>query len=203
MFGPNVVVRWARVDDLDPDDPSGLTSRELERWAAFRQPLDRQQFVGARRLLLDTVGGRVGRPAGEITMQQHCDRCGRAHGRPTVTVGGRPGPHVSLAHAGGMAIVAVADHAVGVDLEPADDGDRRAWVRTEAILKATGHGLDVDPSLVVVSSPESPPRLEVWNGPGRTPSVAMADLDTAPGFVAAVARIGRSRLHVDVDQGAV
>ena len=39
----------------------------------------------------------------------------------------------------------------------------RMWSRKEAILKATGHGLVVDPSQVVVSSPDAPAALLEWS----------------------------------------
>ena len=69
--------------------------------------------------------------------------------------------------------------------------------RTEAVLKATGHGLDVDPRLVGISGPDAAPRLETWHGPGRRPAVTLTDLDLGGGFVGCVARLGRGRAGVD------
>jgi 4'-phosphopantetheinyl transferase len=101
---------------------------------------------------------------------------------------------VSLAHAGELAVVALARHPVGVDVEA---GDRTTWTRTEAVLKATGHGLDVDPSLVGLGPPDAPPRLVRWDGPGRRPALRLADVTTEDGYVAAVARLGRRPLRLD------
>ena len=53
-------------------------------------------------------------------------------------------------------------------------------------------------ALVGLSAPDAPPRLESWNGPGRRPTVRFADLDLAPGYLACVARLGRSPIDADV-----
>jgi 4'-phosphopantetheinyl transferase len=63
------------------------------------------------------------------------------------------------------------------------------WARKEAVLKASGHGLAVDPRQVVVSGPEEPAALLQWKGdvPLGT-GVQLADVPlTEPGHVAAVA----------------
>jgi hypothetical protein len=68
-----------------------------------------------------------------------CPQCGGVdHGRPYVDA-----PlDVSIAHAGGITIVAVSDQGpVGIDLEAAADPD---WVRKEAVGKAYGTGLLVE-----------------------------------------------------------
>lgn len=194
------IVRWAKVDALDPDlVPEWLTPAERGRHRSLRQPVDRRQFVGTRQLLRDTLIELLGGTADDVVLHQQCDRCGGAHGRPTIRIAGRPGPHVSTTHAGGLVAVAIASNPVGVDLEPVGEaGDLVTWVRTEAVLKATGHGLDIDPRLVGISDPDAAPRLEAWNGPGRRPAVTLTDLDLGGGFVGCVARLGRGRAGVDV-----
>jgi 4'-phosphopantetheinyl transferase len=103
-------------------------------------PFGAQRAV-RRRVVGDWVTARFG-PVGRL-----CPRCGSAdHGRPRLA-----DRHVSLAYADGLALVAVADLAVGVDLErdgPAPEGfsDRRAWTRYEALVKATGEGIRRDPA---------------------------------------------------------
>jgi len=194
-----VIVRWARVDTIDPDAaPEHWSAGELERLAALRRPVDRRHFVGARRLLRRAVVAETGCEDDDIVVHQRCHRCGGPHGRPQIEIDGTAGPEVGFAHAGGLVIVAVSDRPVGVDVEPTDGADELVtWVRTEALLKATGHGLDVHPSLLRLSAPEDRPRLLEWRGPGRKPVVVMADVDTAPGFVAAVVRTGRGSLSLD------
>jgi 4'-phosphopantetheinyl transferase len=76
-----------------------------------------------------------------------------------------------------------------VDVERADaagPGSTVTWVRTEALLKATGHGLRLDPTTVLLSGPDREPELIGWPEP-TAPAVRLHDVETTPGFVAAVA----------------
>jgi 4'-phosphopantetheinyl transferase len=103
---------------------------------------------------------------------------------------GRSEPHLSLSRSGSLAVVAICDLApVGVDVERADAAGPEStvtWVRTEALLKATGHGLRLDPGTVELSGPDQEPELVRWPEP-PAPAVRLHDIETAPGFVAAVA----------------
>ncbi len=96
-----------------------------------------------------------------------CPRCGSSsHGCPRAL--GSPKPvHVSLAYAGGLALVAWGARPVGVDVErdvlgrdAGAFGDLAAWTRTEAVLKATGEGLARDPA-------DAPPW---WTAPLELPA---------------------------------
>lgn len=180
-------VRWAGVHD----DDRLLTGAERRRAAAMGEA-DRRRFVTGRDLLRRTVAAVAGCHPADVEVEQTCTRCGGPHGRPAVHAGGRA-LGASVAHAGELAVVAVATRAVGVDVEPGAD---RRWVRTEAVLKATGHGLEVDPSLVGVSAPGDPPRLLSWQGPGRRPRLRIVDLDPCDGYVGALA-VRSWRLRVD------
>jgi 4'-phosphopantetheinyl transferase len=66
-----------------------------------------------------------------------------------------------------------------------------AWTRKEAVTKATGDGLNVAFSDVVVATGSGPPRLVSWPYPQDPGQVSLHDLDAAPGYVAALAVIGR------------
>ena len=66
-----------------------------------------------------------------------------------------------------------------------------AWTRKEAVTKATGDGLGVPFTEVVVSAAGSAPRLVAWPYPIAPESVTLLDLDVEPGYVAALAVIGR------------
>jgi 4'-phosphopantetheinyl transferase len=66
-----------------------------------------------------------------------------------------------------------------------------AWARKEAVTKAKGDGLRVPFSEVVVAADAGPPRLTAWPYPEDPRGVSLLDLDPAPGYVAALAIIGR------------
>ena len=66
-----------------------------------------------------------------------------------------------------------------------------AWTRKEAVTKATGDGLRAAFSDVIVAVDAGPPRLVSWPYPRSPQSVSLLDLDAAPGYVAALAVIGR------------
>ena len=66
-----------------------------------------------------------------------------------------------------------------------------AWTRKEAVTKATGDGLSVAFSDVVVAADHGPPRVLSWPYPRDPAEVSLRDLETEPGYVAALAVIGR------------
>jgi 4'-phosphopantetheinyl transferase len=95
----------------------------------------------------------------EATFVSRCPRCGGEHGR--IRVSGAEAA-VSVSYAGGWAVAVVAEGCAraGIDVVEADAGgldrvlpgaDARAWARVEAVLKADGRGLDVDPARVQVT----------------------------------------------------
>src|SRR5690606_39828108 len=63
------------------------------------------------------------------------------------------------------------------------------WVRKEAALKATGHGLRVPPNRVRVSGPADEPELLGWPLDVPAEHVRFRPLDAGPGYVAALAVI--------------
>ena len=124
-----------------------------------------------------------------------CLHCGSEnHGRPIADeVGG-----VSLSEAGGLTLAAIDDGPIGIDHEPigsevprevvahpSETADAlRLWVRKEAILKATGLGLQIDPTSFWIDADGHPSPIAGYDGPSLT--VADLELD---GFVAAVATV--------------
>jgi phosphopantetheinyl transferase len=149
----------------------------------------------------------------------HASAVFRAGRRPEVV--GAP-LHVSLARADRLALVAVATgREVGVDVEPTapapppavvahlltereargveqqpsggrDAAFARAWVRKEAVLKAAGVGLAVEPRLVEVGV--EPGAQRVVSVPGRG-HMTVSDL-AFEGHVAAVAASGTAAVRV-------
>lgn len=165
--------------------------------------------ASAAELLIAAVAEVTGTRLPDIVVAKRCKHCGGAHGRPFVHIGSRPGPHVSIAHTAAVAAVAVSMRApVGVDIEGVGaehggageppDVDLAGWVRAEAVLKATGDGLVVDPSLVDVGWRHGALRVSGWRGPGRRPPIRVEDLALPHGLVGAVAVRGRRPLRVDL-----
>jgi 4'-phosphopantetheinyl transferase len=66
-----------------------------------------------------------------------------------------------------------------------------AWTRKEAVTKATGDGLRVSFSDVVVAVDGGAPRVVSWPYPRPPETVSLRDLETETGYVAAIAVIGR------------
>ena len=66
-----------------------------------------------------------------------------------------------------------------------------AWTRKEAVTKAKGDGLRVPFTEVVVAARAGQSGLVAWPYPQDPGSVSLLDLDTEPGYVAALAVLGR------------
>lgn len=165
----------------------------------------------ADRLLREEVSHALGLPEHLVRPGRLCPSCGSAaHGRPVLApLPGRSAPDVGVSRAGPVTVVALSTvGAVGVDVERSDAAGFEGfgavalhpseesasaqartvtWVRKEALLKATGHGLLLDPAHVRISEPGAPPALLDWPGPGPAPRVWMYDVATAPGHVTTVA----------------
>jgi 4'-phosphopantetheinyl transferase len=154
-----------------------------------------------------------------VAVDRTCSRCGAQHGRPHLA---RAGLEVSVAHSGDVAAVATADRVVvGVDVEEIrpidypgllDDvcsaAERenvkdlttflRTWTRKESLLKATGDGLAVVLSDLVLAPGESSATLVRY--PGREGLEAtIRDVELRPGYVAAVTALTWRPLHVGVN----
>jgi 4'-phosphopantetheinyl transferase len=109
---------------------------------------------------------------------------------------------VSVSYVPGWAVVAVSrEHGrIGVDATPAEAAgldrvlpgaaDAQAWARAEAVLKADGRGLAVDPGRVAVRVSADGWRAWIVERPGDRQSTAEWrgwDLDGPEGVVAAFA----------------
>ncbi|MCW2750828.1 MAG: hypothetical protein JWR83_1938 [Aeromicrobium sp.] len=131
--------------------------------------------------------------ADTIRIVRACRTCGSdQHGKPYV-IGSLGHVHVSLSRAGELAVIAASDAGpVGVDLEVAEAAtispvDIARWVRRESVLKATGHGLTVDPDSVEVTAPDEAPALLSWPSIEPLPGPAwMLSLECPDGYVGAV-----------------
>ncbi len=158
-------------------------------------------------------------PHGRYAVDRACPRCGSSdHGPPRVV--GAP-VWASVSRAGGLLAVAVGDGGpVGVDIETPraasvatvaqvalhpderlDDDVQatRTWVRKEAVLKALGLGLTVDPRRLRVAGPDEAGRVLGWEGGGiPTDPVWLADLPADPRWAGAVAVVTDRPVRISV-----
>jgi 4'-phosphopantetheinyl transferase len=201
----------------DPDQVSGrfqdlLDPGERIRYARYRRVSDRHRFLAGRALLRQVAAGYLHVRPREVTVAARCKDCAEPHGRPTLP---GSGIEVSIAHSGNRVLVgATRTGHIGVDVELIDPCIRidellayvlapeerggpsvnapldfyRLWTRKEAVLKATGDGLRVPMSEVVVSPPlESARLIRLCQEEARAQDFVLADLEVPDGYAAAVA----------------
>lgn len=149
--------------------PDGVLQRlgpsDRSRFAALDEVRQRR-FLAGRAATLAAVECLLGGPLPEFAVDAVCVECEGSHGRPAVS-GVRPDVHVSIAHADDRAFAVAARSPVGVDAESRRTSSARLqairaltghrgndllgrWTAVEAILKADGRGLRVDPGAVLV-----------------------------------------------------
>lgn len=213
MPAPDLLVRSAAVRPAAAL-ASALTADEQAR-VARAAPADRDAVAAALLLARRAVAQACGVEPGAVRLRRRCGRCGSTeHGVPRAErADGGPVPRVSISRTADLVVVALADVPVGVDVERAGTGDAadaglaavaladgerpaagrhgvlRTWVRKEAVLKAAGTGLGVDPQTLRVSDAAGRP-LVAATGPAAPPDGArwwLTDLDLGPGHVAALA----------------
>jgi 4'-phosphopantetheinyl transferase len=152
-----------------------LTDEERERIGRFRRPADAASFAAGRALMRLALAERVGAAPGDLVFDTWCELHASPHGKPRL-VEPATGLDFSLSRAGARLMLAIASVPVGVDVEPRDrdveagvariafadeeraeledagpDAFLACWTRKEAVLKALGHGLAVDPKSVSVT----------------------------------------------------
>jgi 4'-phosphopantetheinyl transferase len=147
--------------DASEREPPGVTldwldADERARYDALADDRARRELLVGRWLVKSLLATVHGVRAPQLTLD--------ARGKPRLA---GDGPSFSLAHAGGGFALAVAERAVGVDLEPVravspelreaalDDDERmrvgsdeeffRAWTAKEAYMKRAGLGLSIAP----------------------------------------------------------
>jgi 4'-phosphopantetheinyl transferase len=188
---------WSAALD-EPNRPGSeeLPPRERERAAALRRPEVARRWVAARWALRRVLGRYLALPAAEIELEVG------EHGKPRLRDG--RGLHFNLSHSEGLALVAVADREIGVDVEamkpnrdlaalaaralPEEEAASvrsappmqrpeifyRAWTRNEACVKCLGTGLRAP-------APAARPAVAALDvGPGYAAAVAVADSEIGP-----------------------
>jgi 4'-phosphopantetheinyl transferase len=146
-----------------------LGAHDIVRASAFG-PDRRRAFVVGRSLIAGLVGDLFPGTSGWSVDTGTCSRCGARHGAVEIT--GAP-VVASVSYAPGLVVAAVATtdrvSRLGVDVEPgtanptrdrdlqqllgrSNEPALRRWTQVEAVLKADGRGLSVDPAEVRVRS---------------------------------------------------
>ena len=158
------------------------------------------------RAMAEAAAEFAGVGSDELRIVRACRSCGSdQHGKPYVM--GARGLHVSLSRAGELAVIATSDAGpVGVDLEvaaAASQVDVATWVRKESVLKATGHGLLVDPDSVEVTAADHAPAL--LSCPAIEPLAGtawMLSLECPDGYVGAVTVLSAARPQLSAPPAA-
>ncbi len=208
-------VWWATIADSGPHLEALLSAPEQQRWRAFFQTDDRRRFLtGAAVLRLAAAACLAVAPA-QLRVDRRCRRCAAQHGKPRLP--DHAELDVSVSHTGDHVVVALArGPRIGVDVERIRDidvdqlarsafagdeaaelaalpaGDRteafyRLWTRKESIVKALGVGITNDFARASAS----------------TSGAELHELTCAPGYVAALATLGRCDRITVLDAAAL
>jgi 4'-phosphopantetheinyl transferase len=209
------LLRYELRAALDAEQLAPLSASERERALRFHVHADRVRFVGTRLVLRERLAARLGVTPADVPIVIG------EHGKPLVA--GAPSLWFTLAHSGGVGVIAVSTrHAVGVDVEQVDPtfgyleaarevltetelaslGTGAAarqrfyalWVRKEAISKALGTGLTRRLRQVSVDP-------DISEIEGRR--VALSALDVGQGYSAALALIEPDALRTSVSGAAL
>jgi 4'-phosphopantetheinyl transferase len=215
MNGWSPEVWWVRPEDVRSRHAQLLDAAESGRLRSMRRREDRRRFVAGCAVLRLVLSARLGVAPRSVPLDRTCPVCGARHGRPRLP-SGRPHLSVSHSGAL-VSVALAECAPVGVDVErvdpalnvkelaarvlaepeithlsplPADELPAAFftyWTRKEAVLKATGDGLAVEPSSVHVSAPGHPPRLVSFAGrPQLAREASMTDLSPGKGYVSTV-----------------
>ncbi|MEU3859302.1 4'-phosphopantetheinyl transferase superfamily protein [Streptomyces sp. NPDC028722] len=201
-------VWYVGVDQVPESLAVLLDGRDRARRRRILCEADRNRALAAWVLARLVLGEKLGRDPADLSFDRTCAHCGDpGHGKPVVE-SADPGLDFSLSHAGGLAVVAVSDRTVGLDIEDATAGVRppaaaltereravcsdyadfaRLWTCKEAVLKAAGKGLQVHPG-----------RLEVLGSTlralpeelGRPEDYTLRDLPLPAPYVGTLAVLG-------------
>ena len=170
----NDIMVWRVALETPPEalseDETILSEDERRRAARFRFPRDRRRFITCHAALRRILSRYLGLPPGEIRFTAN------PYGKPALEGGGL---HFNLSHAHELALIAVAEQEVGVDVEYLDPereqiarscctpgelaaivslpaGALAYWTCKEAYLKGLGTGFAIPPEQIQLDPPPMP-----------------------------------------------
>lgn len=189
-----VHVWWAHARPRPTDLLAFLGPIEATRLSSLQRSSDRDRFASAHALAKVALAGYQHLSfVDEVAIRSECKHCGsEAHGKPVLHT---PHPEFtfSITYAGARAGVAVARCPVGIDVvrmsAERPHPDALTWARKEALLKATGDGLEVPLADLVVSGPDDDPALVSWPDGPMPGDVQLVDLSPGAGHVGALAML--------------
>ncbi len=220
---------WASASAGQRELADVLDDEERRRATALLRDADRRRFLVAHALTRIVAAAQIGCAPREIGLSR---RDGDPHGKPQLT-GPAAHLRFSVSHCGDHVVVAFAlGVELGVDVEQIGPwtqeltgsvltaseqralvalapgrrpwGLCRCWTRKEAVLKASGHGLSIEPTRIEVTAPDDAPALVRWSGPGRPAlAVQLHDLTVDDGYTAALATIGGPLERTEHDANAL
>ncbi|HEB51800.1 MAG TPA: 4'-phosphopantetheinyl transferase superfamily protein [bacterium] len=185
-----------------------LSPAEQARVKRFRFADHQRRYQISHGALRRILAGYLGREPHEIDFRQG------ARGKPYLT---DDRPFFNLSHSGKLALIAVADEELGIDLEKVRHLESltqiaerhfserefgaldalagqarelafyRCWTRKEAYIKALGEGLSMALDAFEVSLCEEPRFVACHDGREDPADWAMLDVSPGPEFVAALA----------------
>jgi 4'-phosphopantetheinyl transferase len=220
-------VWWARRHDAAPQLEQLLDEDERGRLSAYRRVEDRARFLVGCALAKIALAGYLGRPPAAIRLSRTCPICGKPHGKPraedtdielsvshsgelvAVAFAARAPVGVDVEQLGGrLSVEDVAKLALSreearaldaLGAEEREHGFLVSWTRKEAVTKALGAGLRIEPADVVVTAPGDPPRLLAWPNDAAPDEVALFDLAARDGHVASLAVLGACDAVAELD----
>jgi len=207
MTGLLCEVHVGRIQDLRAAHLTLLSAPELARARRYRLAADTDRCLLGAVLLRVAAARHLGIRPADVAVDRSCDSCGAQHGRPQLPGSGL---QASVSHSGDVVAVALTSAGpVGVDVEAVRSIDFAAvtervctpgernhvdgatdfytfWTRKEAVLKATGEGLNRPMTDLEVTPPRSAPVL-LRLGAGAPPACQMSDISVGNGYQACVA----------------
>ena len=219
-------VWWGRPTSARPQLLELLPVAEQAYHARLRQPADRDRYLVSHSLLRILLGRRLGIAPAAVVLAG-------GDGKPRLAGRSPAHEFSLSHSGQCVVVAITTDVAVGVDVERVrtdrdvsvliervltpeerseladrtgtarDEAFYRYWVRKEAAVKATGHGMRMPLGAIAVSAPDEPARLESWPADDAPPAaIRLHDLDAGDGHVACLATLCTSAIAVEEHDGA-